>query len=358
MRVWTYWTPYMVKLQSKKPSIQAILEKGQDGLFTDNSLFYQDILNYALKTGKRKFKLREVGMWLLKHNLKLFHEYEVPKNHTPFRVRFENRKKYFETRIAELTEVGLLSKDTALSAKVEMQVPVYSLTGDGYFITWLLERIKARNIINESERKKAIDAANETLYDFIQVNFRQYDSYQVVSLSKEFEVYKEKGWLDTVFNIIEELLEKAPQIRTVFDAIDSVSRIETTDKQVHRTLHKFSLQALDNLDEQNRISRLLYIKSTLEDVILDQLPPKEWEDLRLKYLNEYSTVILYGKCHHCGWSDYVEVDTLKFINVHVNNRIHSICLRCMRQDLCVSTELPTGLLWEITPDQDTSHVVV
>jgi hypothetical protein len=320
----------MVKIQSKKPSIQTIFEKDQDGLFTKDALFYQDILSYPFRTGQRKFKLREIGIWLLKHNLKLIQDYEVPKNHTPFGIRYENRKKYFEIRIKELTEIGLLSRNTTKAAKVETQISLYSLTGDGYFVNWLLERIKARNDANELERKKARVAANEKLYDFIQVNFKQYDSYQIAFLSREFEIYKDKGWLDIVFNIIEELLERDHNI-------------------ISKGLHKLSLQTLNSLDEQHKISESLYIKSALEGVILDQLPPREWEYLRLNHLNEYSTVILYGKCHHCDWSDYVEVDPLGFINVHIENKIHSICPKCKQSDLHISTELPLRPLWKIIP---------
>jgi hypothetical protein len=86
---------------------------------------------------------------------------------------------------------------------------------------------------------------------------------------------------------------------------------------------------------------MFLVKSLLENRILKQNPPEVWEDLRRDHLNDYSTVVLHGKCHLCLWQGFVDVDTNQFVNVHIKNAIHGDCPACQSDaSLHVTTELP------------------
>lgn len=103
-----------------------------------------------------------------------------------------------------------------------------------------------------------------------------------------------------------------------------------------------------HIGEKTRFVNRVEIKALLENRILEQVPTREWEDLRLHHLNDYLTVILYGKCHKCNWEDFVEADPISFINTHIKNSVHSTCPKCEGPELHVSTELPPNRMFSLT----------
>ena len=84
----------------------------------------------------------------------------------------------------------MLSFGRASAEKVNTQIPVYSLTGDEYFIALLLQRNGCPDKMTQ-------------LYDFILSNLQTHDSYHNLLFSKIYQKCKDKGMLETVFTIIE-----------------------------------------------------------------------------------------------------------------------------------------------------------
>jgi hypothetical protein len=338
--------PYMVKYHRKNPPIQEIFKKDKTGFDTEKALMYQDILLYPLRTGSASFKLRPIGMWLLRNNRQLMDEYTGTKGKTPWKTRYENRKGRFEAMLEDLVELQLLTKNKGKAEKVNTTISHYSLTGSGYFIALLIKRKNLGDLLKKSsvknrDNQKELNEINNKLYEFIQSNLKRHDSYHTIALSKEYEIYKDQGWFYTVLYLIESLLYDGDKVKTVYEAIELASRVEIGHRpEIHSGLHTLSLKALNSLDEKTKFVKRVEIKTLLESRILEQVPTREWEDLRLHYLNDYSTVILYGKCHKCNWEDFVEADPIRFINVHVKNSIHSTCPKCSETELHVSTELP------------------
>jgi hypothetical protein len=79
----------------------------------------------------------------------------------------------------------------------------------------------------------------------------------------------------------------------------------------------------------------------LENRILKQYPPKDWEDIRMQYLNDCSTVVLHAKCHNCKWEDFVATNTIQFVNFQKENSAHGNCPICFsKEKIHMSTELP------------------
>jgi hypothetical protein len=95
--------------------------------------------------------------------------------------------------------------------------------------------------------------------------------------------------LETAFIIIEEFLANTLDDRTVFDAILSISQAETYDRSIQEKLRDIRLHALMEVDLPARVSYLLYVKSSLDEIMIRQHPHTRWEDLRLFYLDDYST---------------------------------------------------------------------
>jgi hypothetical protein len=105
-------------------------------------------------------------------------------------------------------------------------------------------------------------------------------------------------------------------------------------------------KSIKQLDEKTKFVKRVVIKALLENRMLQQVPVRE--DSRIHYLNDYSTVKLYGKCHKCKWEGFVEADPVLFFNKHIKNSAHGTCPICEGPELHVSTELPPNRKLSLT----------
>jgi hypothetical protein len=236
-----------------------------------------------------------------------------------------------EAHLADLGSLNLLHVIETKAEKSGGPTNLYKFSGDGHFVALLIERIDPK------EHNKS----NELLFDLIRSTLTKYESRHLVFLLRLYEKCKEKGILDKAFDLLESILREHSDINSVFEAIDLVLKIETTDPSIHQQFHDITLQTLNSSDYEVRISQMFLIKSLLENRILKQYPPEVWEDLRRDHLTDYSTVVLHGKCHLCNWQGFVDLGTDQFVNVHIKNAVHWDCPNCHSNDsLHVTTELP------------------
>jgi hypothetical protein len=344
----------MVKYHTRNPPIQEIFKKDKKGTDTKKALMYQDILWYPLRTGNTNFKLRSIGMWLLQNNRELIHEYSGTERNTPWKTRYESRKGRFEAMLEDLVGLELLTKKTGKAEKVNTTISFYSLTGSGFFVALLIKRKNLKELLNKSSFKdkdyqKELNVIHDKLYEFIQSNLKRHNSYHTIALSKEYELYRDHGWFDMVLYLIESLLQGDREVKTVYKAIESAHLVDVEHRpEIHSGLHQLSLKALNSLDEKTKFVKRIEIKALLENRMLQQVPVREWENSRLHYLNDYSTVTLYGKCHKCNWEDFVEGDPISFINTHIKNSVHGKCPKCGKLELHISTEFPPNRVFSLT----------
>jgi hypothetical protein len=291
--------PYMVKYHRKNPPIQDIFKKDKSGSDTERALMYQDILVYPIRIGNANFKLRPIGMWLLRNNQQLIDEYTGTKGNTPWKSRYENRKDRFKSMLEDLVRLQLLTKRTGKAEKVDTNISIYRLTGSGYFVALLIKRknlmeLLIKSSVKNRDNQMELNEANDKLYEFIQSNLKRHNSYHTIALSKEYEVYKDHGWFDMVLYLIESLLQGDREVKTVYKAIESVHLVDVEHRpEIHSGIHRLSLRALNSLDEKTKFVKRVEIKALLENRILQQVTVREWEDSRLHYLNDYTTVTLY-----------------------------------------------------------------
>jgi hypothetical protein len=327
----------MVNDRSNIPSIRTIFEKNDDNSFTKEALFYQNILEYPIKTGKNEFKLRSVGNWLLEFNDELIKRYDPDKRHSSEKnmsksKRFANIRDRLEAKIEDLIHLGLLSSGSIRAERVDTQIPLYSLTGDGYFISLLLER-------TDSGRRKNTNM----LYELIQSTLKLCNSNQAEFLSRFYEYYKQEGLLDEVFDLVESILQSDHDIKTVLNAIEIIPIPNTkysTNEELNKKLHNISTRLFYSLDEQTRNSQLAYIKSQLENRIFEQYPPEVWHLQRRLNIGDPTFTVLYGVCNECGFEDAIPMQTGWFIYEDKTNIAEIHCKKCSSGIFNISTELP------------------
>jgi hypothetical protein len=323
-------------LAPKFLNIRDILQKDENKIYTKEALLYQNILEFPLKTNTDQFKFSELGRWLIKNNKEFRESYDrdrkySSKTNTTITYAVLKKKDRIEKKIKDLIELGALYQSgwTKSEKLKDHEVPLYSLTGDGYFIALLLLRNESPDKINQ-------------LYDFIQFNLQINDSYHNLLFSKIYQKCKRIDMLETAFIIIEEFLANTLDDRTVFDAILSISQAETYDRSIQEKLRDIRLQALMEVDLPARVSYLLYVKSSLDEIMIRQHPPKRWEDIRLFYLDDYSTTVMYAWCHDCMWEDYVGIDIMEYLrNLTLDSvSVHAPCPECNGNNLHASTSIP------------------
>ena len=155
----------MVKRHVKIPDIRSIFGKDDKGIYTKGALLYQDILRYPIRTGNDKFKLYSLASWLLDKNKNSpdFYGKKHFVKHTPFKNRFANVRDRIEANIQDLVYLHLLNVTKTKAEKSGGPTDLYTHSGDGYFIAWLLERT------NKEQHKKA----NMKLFELIQCHSNQ-----------------------------------------------------------------------------------------------------------------------------------------------------------------------------------------
>ena len=290
----------MAKMETKTPYIQAIFEKDQNRTYTENALLYQDILNYSIKTRSKKFKLRSLGMWLLDNHFdwKKYYDSTSSKRNTPYRARYENRKDRIASKVRHLLQMNLMSSDTTRAEKVDMEIPLLELTGEGTFIVKMLER-------RYSNKKHD---ANEELYNLIQKAFSDYggSSSSIIFLSKLYSTYKDRGLLDHIFDVQHEVLENSKSITFLFwglfdfKVFYTAVKKKAADKSLVRQLAKTFFEAEDSLDWYIKENLRFIVKSGYERDIINQYPSREWENLWIKTMNDNSKLVTTATCRKCG----------------------------------------------------------
>jgi hypothetical protein len=311
MKVMYYKLPYMVKNRVKIPSIRTVFEKEDKGNYTKDALLYQDILRYSRKTSKRKFTLREIGFWLLENNNEFIIRYDEDKKrsskkNTSKSNRFANVRDRVEVYLKNLVSLNLLFVRKIKAEKVNTLIDLFVCSNEGNFMALLLER-------ENLEKRGNI---NDKLFDLIQLMFKKNDSSLLLYLSKLYTKFKDNKILDNVIDLLQQILHTNSNLKSVLDAVIKVPVTWSADnKKLMEQFRNITLQTINNeLDKHTRDVILFNVKSGSENKILRQHPPREYEEIWIKYIYDNSKVTLYGNCDKCKAEYPIVVKTLEFMN--------------------------------------------
>ena len=276
----------------KSLHIKEVFEKDDDNSYTKNALLYQDIIQYSVKTNIQQFKLQEVGKWLIKNNHEFRSDYSSSPsaNKRPMNYKVKLKRDRICNKIEDLLKLNLIYESGRTKAeKVDNIIPLYSLTGEGEFVAWLLERINSKKTQN----------ADEKLFAMIRLFLEEYPSSNTTILLRVYEKSRDQNFFSGLIGEIEILLSNG-RFESISDAI-LWTIFKSNDLELEKNVETVYLELLEELHSNPHLTKMLMyaMKMTQERKIYDQCPPIEWEDLWMKNLHNYDVVVLYGECYSC-----------------------------------------------------------
>jgi hypothetical protein len=282
-----------------------------------------------------------LSSWLIKNNKEFRDAYDrdleySSKKNTTIQYAVLKKQDRIKSKIQDLIQLGLIYEAGTVEAeKVKTLVSLYAHTGDGYFITWLLER--------QDPKKRKL--ANNTIYDLIQSNLRRYNSSFLVLASKLYAEYEQKGMLDYVNIIIQEdLSTNTDNLQTIFDIVlASIFKVELKASEITKSPQSIFFKTFKSLDLHTQNIFQFILKSSFENTIRQQYAPKEWEELWIKNVNNYSKVVLYGNCKKCHEARPVVMDTIEFMKngSPLKFNVNTDCQKCKtKRSFEISTRIP------------------
>jgi hypothetical protein len=317
--------------------IKNIFEKENGDEYTKNALLYQDIIQYSIKTKNIHFKYQELGNWLINNNYEFQLEYStsLSKSKTSKSYRLKIKGDRISNKIDDLHNLNLIYvSGTTKAEKVDNSILLYSLTGEGEFVAWLLERNNPTMTL----------MADEKLFAMIRLLLEKYPSSNTRLLLGAYDKSKHRNFFPKLIREIEILLSDG-KFKNVSDAI-LWTIFSIKDQELDKNLGIVFLELLEESRSTPHLTKMLMygMKMTQERKIFDQCPPIEWEDLWMRNSHNYDVIVLYGKCNTCN-SKYpveVKIDEKFLQSDYASEKLITIdCKIChASKSLYVSTDIP------------------
>ena len=278
--------------------IDWILEKGDDGNFTDEALLYQDILKHAikLKSAEEKnnndlsFSVYELAKWL-RYNHKNYVDRYSKRPLSNVQTEIESLQKGVGSKVDNLIQLELIKPiGTRQSTKGKGPVAIYTYTEFGFLFAWLLE--------SESEDKAKITSE---VYDLIQSIFRtgRYAPSSSIFYSEFFKMCRKIGRFQDIVDLIRTTLtSNDPAVTTIAEFIQQIQRLDFRDANTTIFFNYLLWEEIFNkLDPQIQNLVMFNLKMDLERRMdLQVKNDRNYEKLRFKVRDDPRSIALEGYC--------------------------------------------------------------
>lgn len=337
--------------------INRIFEADSEGHYTNRALLYQDILGYfkitlkkvdererlvdskkikeeavKLQTDPHSSRIRELERWLIKNNKQFRYFYTDSKSHTTMSARIANNDKLIKSCISELESSQLLAKiEIVKSTKNSMPTPVYSLSDPGVIIS-LLKKYK-----DAQPRDKL--KIQQLIFHLIQRYFSAYNSHICDFIMLLYAKSMQKGFANSMIDLLFEVMHSDNyRVHTLADVLNIVLHLHLLDQQKHNHFHAILVETINELEERTKNVVMYHLKADIESQIHLFQPPKDWEEMWIKNIQDCSKFVLYGICNKCSQRYPVLVDFFLF---QKDASLTLDCNRCNSKDtLQVHSTIP------------------
>src|SRR5262249_10631299 len=200
---------------------------------------------------------------------------------------------------------------------------IYSIYGK--IIAWIIARNKTDVLFSENERinkEKQLELfryrknADDELFKLIQFNPLETEDSDNNSIDLEhkrlseyifksrfFKRCKENGILPSIIDAMRDILLSNSNVKFMSDVYNLVVHqyITFTNKRLREKVWNTFIATLDSLDETQRKILLYREKIDIERRFAkgSEFLSREWEELWLQNINEYSKLTLFGMCENC-----------------------------------------------------------
>ena len=332
-----------------------------EGAYTKQAELLQDILKYfqiieidnfngnqgnvvnnndgkwiSLQTEPQVFKIKELENWLMKHNRYFIGLYSGSESKIRMNVRIYRHDKQVKSHLKNLESIQLIHiKKYVKGEKNELKTPIYELTIHGLIILIII-RYQSNYFSQDKNR------TNQIIIGYIQNIFRIYNSYICDFLIDLYNEIYGKGYSQLFIDIFIEVLHKnINKIKTIEDALNITLRFLLMNEKTHVIFNKIYVNTINKFEDKIKKIILYHEKAEIESRIHLSQPPKDWENLWIENLQNYSKLTLYSKCNTCHEKYPVLIDYFYYINnILPSNFLTIKCIKCNSDNsLTVSSDL-------------------
>jgi hypothetical protein len=315
--------------------INSMFEHDSEGHYTKKALLYQDFMEFAFVEKHEPIRVRDFAKWIVEKNVEIANHYKGFSAHMSTSNKIANHDRTIKKCICNLEASLLICKiGTTKAKKNDEIIPLYAYTIHGQIIALIL-------LYNRKPDKRA--SAGNKILDLIQGHFGAYGSHIVDFVVKLITKARERGFSDSIVKTLSEVLHNSSiKSTSVINAINWCLYFHL-EKEPHKNVF-FDLwkETLDELDPTIRNIILYHDKSEIENRIGLYQPPKEWEEMWIKNIHEFSKLVLYGVCKQCLQSYPLLVDYYTYRKeILIENYLKFDCEGCKaKESFYVSSRLP------------------
>lgn len=263
---------------------------------------YQSILEYGLskeRPRKKGVKLFQIANWILDHNQYYIDFYSSGSDsHIKRRDRLDGVLDTIRRYIKNLEELQLIIKLGFVEANTKNQqmTPLYEYTELGYIIAWILlydhnpdkreiAKLRIFNLI-----RHILGLYNSYMADYLFVIFKKMMKYDNETHNGFFDLF--------ILNLINLLCTNQYQSHNSVQYLSKALDIMFKQKKTSRICQSLYIKALEEFPDRIRNIILYHEKAFSESFFVLSQPPKDWDELWIDNIGNYSTLVLYGVCQN------------------------------------------------------------
>jgi hypothetical protein len=334
--------------------------------YTKNALLYQNILEYFNireeklkyraesfhKDGKRferridtirlrvepeSFTTWNLTKWLLKKNLEFVKYYSGLDRYMTMSTKISNRLGTVQQFVDDLERSLLLTRTGIEGAsKNRMPTGIYEINSFGKIIL-LLMKYTIKNVSEETKIR-----LRQTILQLVQQYVLQYNSHICDFIARLYSKTIEMGHSESMVNLFVSIIhENTHTTRTLVDVFNRALQIHLVDERTRNYFKDIWMKALNEFPEDIKRIIICHEKAEIESRIHLAQPPKDWEEIWIANIQNYTQLTLYGKCSQCFKKYPVVVDYYEYRKELLPDRtVKRNCLRCNAENsLMIGSEI-------------------
>lgn len=248
--------------------IDTIFKRDQDGLFTKDALFYQDILRYyfvinTVITANNGFRLLELKKWIVENNLEIKKYFQDSKSHTSQSNKVHIKGGQINRKFEDLVGMNLIKKvrqETYESIKkIRVTADIYEYTDQGILIILI---IRSHNDIEGTDYSlKKGNSKRSRMGNIYSVIYDTLDSllmntieppYMNIFFSSLFKKCKRSGLFQKLIQQMYDILNTDNIVRSIGELLAYTVSSTYPDSSTRREFFKLWKETIGELEPDVR----------------------------------------------------------------------------------------------------------
>jgi hypothetical protein len=315
-----------------------------NGNYTTNALLYQNILEcFSIHEEKREqkkvlriepeyFTTWNLTKWLLKKNLEFAKYYSGLSRYMPTSAKISNRLGTVEEHVNDLVKLNLLNHTGFEEAsKNRTPIAIYRISNFGVIVL-LVMRYTTKGISEETRIR-----LRQMILELIQQYMLLYDSHICDFIARLYSKAIRIGFSKSIVDLLLMIIHgDSHTMRTLVDVFNKVLIVHLNDKRTWNYFVDIWINTLKEFPENVQRIIIYHEKAEIESRIHLSQPPKEWEETWLSNIQNYSQLVLYGKCSQCSKKYPVIIDYYEYRReIFSDGSMKRNCLKCNAENSMV-----------------------